>query len=83
MQLTHPSNKKSRKSAARNWKKGTGLKPTLKLLEASAVPEEWKEIIKSSFDVFRAMFSDGLVLHVTNQMNLYAVQHDKDNLNIL
>ena len=29
------------------------------------------------------MFSDDLVLHVTNQTNHYAVQHGKDNLNIL
>ena len=28
------------------------------------------------------MFSDDSVLHVTNQTNLYAVQHGKDNLNI-
>ena len=45
--------------------------------------EEWKEIIKSPIDAFKAMFSDNLVLHVTNQTNLYAVQHDKCNLNIL
>ena len=29
------------------------------------------------------MFSDDLVLHVTNKAKLYAVQHGKDNLNIL
>ena len=29
------------------------------------------------------MFSDDLVLHVTNQTNLYTVPHSKDNLNIL
>ena len=29
------------------------------------------------------MFFDDLVLHVTNQTNLYAVQHGKGNLNIL
>ena len=29
------------------------------------------------------MFSDDLVLHVTNQTNIYAVQHGKGNLNIL
>ena len=29
------------------------------------------------------MFSDDLVLYVTNQTNLYAVQHGKCNLNIL
>ena len=29
------------------------------------------------------MFSEYLVLHVTNQNNLYAVQHSKGNLNIL
>ena len=45
-------NKKSRKSAARNQKKGTDLQLTLKLSEASAVPEEWKEIIKSPIDAF-------------------------------
>ena len=55
----------------------------MKLLEASTVPEEWKEIIKSPIDAFRAMFSDDLVLHVTNQTKLYAVQHGKGNLNIL
>ena len=59
------------------------MQPTLKLLEASATPEEWKEIIKSSVDAFKAMFSDDLVLHVTNKAKLYAVQHGKDNLNIL
>ena len=79
VQRTQPPNKKSRKSAARNWKKDTDLQPTLKLLEASAVPEEWKEIIKSPIDAFKAMFSDDLVLHVTNQTNLYAVQHGKGN----
>ena len=46
VQRNQPPTKKSRKSAARNWKNGTDLQPTLKLLEASAVPEEWKEIIK-------------------------------------
>ena len=60
MQCTQPSNKKSSKSAARNWKKRTDLKLTLKLSEASAVPEEWQEIIKSSIDVFKAMLSDDL-----------------------
>ena len=59
------------------------MKPTLKLSEASALPEEWKEIIKSHIDVFKAMFSDDLVLDVTNQTNLYAVSHGKGNLNIL
>ena len=57
--------------------------PVLKLSEASAVPEELKEIIKSPIDVFKAMFSDDLVLHVTNQTSLYAVQHGKGSLNIL
>ena len=52
-------------------------------METSAVPEEWKEIIMSPIDAFKAMFSDDLVLDVTNQTNLYAVQHDKGNLNIL
>ena len=59
------------------------MQPTLKLSEASAAPEEWKEIIKSPIDAFKAMFSDDLVLHVTNQTNHYAVQHGKGNLNIL
>ena len=59
------------------------MQPTLKLLETSAALEEWKEIIKSPIDVFKAMFSDGLVLHVTNQTNLYAVEHGKGNLKIL
>ena len=53
------------------------------VLEASAVPEEWKEIIKSTIDSLKAMFSDDLVLHVANQTNLYAVQYGKVNLNIL
>ena len=53
------------------------MQPTLKLLEASAVLEEWKEIIKSPIDAFKAMFSDDLVLHVTNQTNLYSVQYGK------
>ena len=83
VQHTQPPNTKSRKSAARNWKKGTDLQPTLKLSEASAVPEEWKEIIKPPIDAFKAMFSDDLVLFVTNQTNLYAVQTGKGNLNIL
>ena len=83
VQHTKPPNDKSRKSAARNWKKGTDLQPSLNLSEASAVPEEWKEIIKSLIDAFKAMFSDDFVLHVTNQTNLCAVQHGKDNLNIL
>ena len=80
VQRTQPSNKKSRKSAARKWKKVTNLQPTLKLSKASTVPEEWKEIIKSPIDAFKAMFSDDLVLHVTNQTNLYAVQHGKGTL---
>ena len=54
----------------------------MKISEASAVPEKWKEIIKSPIDAFKAMFSDELVLHVTNQTNLYAVQHGKVNLTI-
>ena len=58
------------------------MQPTLKLLETSAVPEEWEKIIKSLIDTFKAMFSDDLVLHVTNQTNLYAVQPGKGNLNI-
>ena len=29
------------------------------------------------------MFSDDLVLHLTNQTNLYAVRYGKGNLNIL
>ena len=57
--------------------------PTLKPSEASAVPEEWKEVMKSPIDAFKAIFSDDLVLHVTNQTNYYAVQHGKGNLNIL
>ena len=61
-------------------KKGTDLRPTLKLLEASAVPEKWKEIFKSPIDAFRAMFPDDLVLHVTNQTNCYAVQHATCNM---
>ena len=59
------------------------MQPTWKLSEASAIPEEWKEIIKSITDTFRAMFSDDLVLHVTNQTNLYAAQHVKGSFNIL
>ena len=59
------------------------MQPTLKLLGPSAVLEEWKEIIKSPIDAFKAMFSDELVLHVTNQTNIYTVQHGKVNLNIL
>ena len=58
VQHTQTPNKKSRKSATRNWKKGTDLQPTLKLSEASAVLGEWKEIIKSPIDVFKAMFSE-------------------------
>ena len=76
-------NKKSRKLVARTSKKGTDLQPTLKLSKSSAVPEEWKEIFKSTLDMFEAMFSDELVLHVTNQTNLFAVQYGKGNLNIL
>ena len=79
VQRTQHQNKKSRKSAARNWKKGTDLQPTLKLSEARAVPEGWKEIVKSPIDALKA---DDLVLHVTNQANLYTVQHGKGNLNI-
>ena len=66
VQRTQRQNKKPRKSAARNWKKGTDLQPTLKLLEASAVSEGWKEKVKSPIDALKAMFSDDLVLHVTN-----------------
>ena len=83
VQRTQPPNTKSRKPAAKNWKKDTDLQSTLKLSEASAVPEEWKEIIKSPIDAFKPMFSDDLVLHVTNLTKLYALQHGKDNLNIL
>ena len=77
VQRTQLPNKKSKKSAAKNWKKGTDSQPTLKLLEASAVLEEWKEIVKSPTDAFKAMFSDDLVLHVTDQTNLYSVQYGK------
>ena len=70
MQRIKPPNKKSRKPAARNWKKGADLQPTLQPSELSAVLEEWKEIIKSSIDPFKAMLSDDLVLHVTKQTNL-------------
>ena len=59
------------------------MQPTLKLLEASGVLDEWKKIIKSPIDTFRVMFPNDLVLHVTNQTNLYAVQHGKDNLKYL
>ena len=62
MQLTQPPNKKSRKSAARSLRKGADLQPTLK---ANTVPQEWKEIIKSPIDAFKAMFSDDLVLRAT------------------
>ena len=83
VQRTQSLNKKSRKLAARNWKKGTNLQPSLKLSEASAVSEVWKEIIKPTIDAFKAIFSDDLVLHMTNQTNLHAVQYGKGNLNIL
>ena len=33
-------------------------------------------------DAFKAMFSDDLILHVTNQTNLYAEQHGKSNPNM-
>ena len=59
------------------------MSENLKLLEASAVMEEWIEVINSPTDAFKPMFSDDLVLHVTNQTNLYALQHGKGNLNIL
>ena len=66
-QCPKPSNKKSRKSAARNWKKDIDLQPTLRLSETKAIPQEWKETIKSPIDAFRAMFSDDLVLCITNR----------------
>ena len=44
VQRTQPPNKKSKKSAERNWKKGTDLLPTLKLSEASAVPERNNQV---------------------------------------
>ena len=69
----NPQTRSKKKVAFKNWKKGTDLQPTLKLLEASAALEEWKEIMKSPTDAFRAMFSDDLVLHVTNQTNLCVV----------
>ena len=59
------------------------MQPTFKLSEASAVPEEWKEVIKSPIDAFKAMFFDDLVLHVINQTNLYVAQHGKGNFEIL
>ena len=62
MQLNQLPNKKSRKPAARSLRKGADLQPTLKLLEANTVPEEWKEVIKSPIDRFKAMFSDDLDL---------------------
>ena len=60
VQHTQLPNKKSRKSAARNWKKSTDLQPTWKLSEASAV--YLKNGNKSPIDGFKAMFSDDLVL---------------------
>ena len=83
VQSTQHLNKKSRKPAAINWKNSTDVHPTFKLLEASAVPEEEKEIIKSAIDAFKVMFSDNLAFHVTNQTNIYAVQHGKGYLKIL
>ena len=43
VQRTLPPNKKSRKSDARNWKKGTDLWPSLKASEASAVSKNGKK----------------------------------------
>ena len=83
LQRTQQPNKKLWKPAAKNWKKGTDLQPTLKLLEGSPVPEEWKEVIKSTVHEFKTKSSDDLVLHVTDQNNLYVVQHGKGNSNIL
>ena len=60
----NPQNKKLIKSTARNWKKGTDLQPTLKLSEASAVPEEWKEIITSAIDAFKAISISNSMVHL-------------------
>ena len=80
----NPQTRNQENQLQETGKKGTDLQPTLKRSEASAVPEEWKEIIKLPIGSFKAMFSsDDLVLHVTNQTNLYAVQHGEGNLNIL
>ena len=46
VQPTQPPNKNNKNIAARIWKKGADLQPTLKLSKASAVPEKWKETIK-------------------------------------
>ena len=69
----NPQIRITRISAARIWKKGADLQPTLKLSKASVLPEEWKETVKSLIAAFKAIFIDDLVLHVTNQTNLYAV----------
>ena len=69
----NPQIRITRISAARIWKKGADLQPTLKLSKASAVPEKWKETIKWPIAAFKAIFIDDLVLHVTNQTNLYVV----------
>ena len=55
-----PSTEKVDTKKSRNQLQETGkkaLQPTLKLPEASAVSEQWKEIIKPSIDAFKAMFS--------------------------
>ena len=38
---------------------------------------------KSTTDTFKSVSSDDLVLHMINQIKLYAVQHGKGSLNIL
>ena len=86
VQRTQPLNKKPRKSAARNWKKGTDLQPIFETIggkcctgrmERNNQVTYWCVLCKN------AMFSNNLVLHVTNKTNFYAVQHGKGNLNIL
>ena len=81
VQHTQQPIKKSSKSDAENWEK-KALTFSQVQLEASTVPEEWKEITKSPIDACKPMFSDDLVLHVTNQTNIYTVQHGKGNLDI-
>ena len=52
----------------------------LKVSELGDVPEEWKETIKTP--TFNVMFSNDLIFHVTNQTNLYTIQHSKGNWNV-
>ena len=81
MQCTQPQIKNHENQLQETGIKATDLQPALKALEASALLREWKYVNYRCIQGY--IFSYDLVLHGTNQLNLYAVQHGIGNLSNL